>query len=321
MLLDQIVPIKINSSNKKHFIELGYELNKCGETIYVDVKDLMPYSSAKVKIKCDFCGSIFETRYYIYTTTKNKERTCCSNPDCQQAKREWLCENEYGVKYYGQVEEFKEKKENSCIDKYGFKSSLKNKDIRNKIKETCINKYGTEYAISSKVVRSKIKESFLNRYGVEFPTQIDSVMESIIKSKYEGGSQVSSKQQREICDILGGELNYPLKRYYLDIAFPNEKIDIEYNGSGHDLSVRLGMITQEEFDKNERFRRKQIFNSGWDIIEIISSKNIVPESEELKNIFEFCCNLFFEQNKHYIKVDLDKNIIFGGKNNIIYKTL
>ena len=59
----------------------------------------------------------------------------------------------------------------------------------------------------------------------------------------------TSKQQLYIHSLLGGELNYCTGKCFLDIAFLDEKIYLEYDGGGHDLSVKLGNMSKEEFER------------------------------------------------------------------------
>ena len=68
---------------------------------------------------------------------------------------------------------------------------------------------------------------------------------------YKNRSQKSSSQQRHICNLYNGELNYPISQFNADIAFIDEKLICEYNGGGHWLNVKTNRETQEEFDKKE----------------------------------------------------------------------
>jgi len=64
---------------------------------------------------------------------------------------------------------------------------------------------------------------------------------------YKNKTGVSSYPQRYICNLLNGELNYPIGNLSLDIALLDNKIYIEYDGSGHDLRVVRGQLTEKEF--------------------------------------------------------------------------
>ena len=63
LILPQTVKVRTNGSNCKHFREKGYEFEKCGDIIEVNVLDLLKRSDIKVKIICDICGKKSEMRY------------------------------------------------------------------------------------------------------------------------------------------------------------------------------------------------------------------------------------------------------------------
>lgn len=340
MLLEQNVDIYVSKNNRKYFESKGYNCKKNGSKISVNVHDLKPYSREEVLIKCDFCGKIFKRKYNIYTKSEFKDLDACKEcvpkknkiiynlkygvdnisqlPETQQKIKENNLKK-YGVESTSQLESVKQKTKETTLKRYGSEYYTQTQEYKDKCKKTCIDKYGTEYAISAPVNRAKIINTLQERYGVDNPSQIDSVMEKIISSKYIAGNQTSSKQQRQLCDYLNGELNYPFKRFFIDIAFPKEKVAIEYIGGGHDLSVKLGDITEKEFQRNENFRRKCLFDEGWKIIEFISLKNKITSKDISVNIYEFCVELFNTQNKHYIKVYIDEDKIMNSKGTICYK--
>lgn len=133
-------------------------------------------------------------------------------------------------------------------------------------------------------------------------------VERIQKTMYKHGTQQCSSQQKYLHDLIGGELNYPLNSSTLDIAFPEEKFYIEYDGSGHDLSVKLGNVTQEEFDKKEKNRRYALYKLKWNEIRIISRKDNLPNNEMLLKMISFSKN-YFNTGHSWIVFDIDyKNV-------------
>ena len=58
LILPQTVKVRTNGSNCKYYREKGYEFEKCGEFIEVDVLDLQKSSNVKVKIKCEIYSEI-----------------------------------------------------------------------------------------------------------------------------------------------------------------------------------------------------------------------------------------------------------------------
>ena len=51
----QLVNIKWTNSNKKYFINKGYQYTKNGDTFYVRVEDLSVGSKKEIIYYCDFC--------------------------------------------------------------------------------------------------------------------------------------------------------------------------------------------------------------------------------------------------------------------------
>ena len=63
-------------------------------------------------------------------------------------------------------------------------------------------------------------------------------------------------------------LLYP--KYLIHIYDCKNKIDIDYDGRGHDLSVRLNKISKDEFINKEDERNKFMLNNGLKIIRFVS---------------------------------------------------
>ena len=55
-LITKTVKVKWNSSNKKHYIELGYKFTKIKDEFEVKIEHLTKGSNIKVKCICDGCG-------------------------------------------------------------------------------------------------------------------------------------------------------------------------------------------------------------------------------------------------------------------------
>ena len=69
--------------------------------------------------------------------------------------------------------------------------------------------------------------------------------------------------------------------YYLDI-FVDDWLDIEYDGSGHDMRVKMGKMSQEDFDAQERKRYAVIHKSGIKTITIKGNKqDVLPDDSIL----------------------------------------
>lgn len=93
----------------------------------------------------------------------------------------------------------------------------------------------------------------------------------------------------------------------LDVALVEDKIDIEYNGRGHDMVVRVGGMTQEEFENKENNRRHKVINSGWKLIEICVPKDQEITSEWVKEFVNNCKEIFNTTNINYITININTN--------------
>ena len=148
------------------------------------------------------------------------------------------------------------------MERYGYPSNLCTDDTKRKIKETCLKKYGVEYVLQSPEIIAKVK-----------------------KSLYRNDTCPSSKAQRYICNLLAGELNYSVDFYNLDIYLGNH-IYVEYDGSGHNLQVKFGNLTQEDYDRKEEKRYLYLLSKDYKMIKIINSqkRDKLPPDDAIKQI-------------------------------------
>ena len=129
------------------------------------------------------------------------------------------------------------------------------------------------------------------------------------RSLIENGHGAISLQQKWIAETIGGNsvLNYPWKTSCLDIAFPEEKIYIEYDGSGHDLSVKLGSMTQEAFDRREMNRTYGLYRDGWKCIRIISRSDRLPLIDQIITMYNLALSILIDH--HYVVFRIDNGTI------------
>jgi hypothetical protein len=133
-------------------------------------------------------------------------------------------------------------------------------------------------------------------------------VQRIQETMYKHGTQQCSLQQKYLHDLLGGELNLPINSSTLDIAYPSDKIYIEYDGSGHDLSVKLGSMTSEEFEKKEKNRRYALYKLNWKEIRIISRKDYLPSDDIIIEMISFAKQYFITEHS-WIVFDIDNKIV------------
>lgn len=132
------------------------------------------------------------------------------------------------------------------------------------------------------------------------------------KSLYENGNVACSNQQKYLNNLFGGKLNYPIGKYNVDICFPEEKIYIEYDGGGHDLRVKLNLLTYDEFNKKEISRNYYLMRRGWKQIRIISSNDKLPSDGKLLYLLNYARD-YLNLGHHYIIFDIDKNNIITSQ--------
>lgn len=211
----------------------------------------------------------------------------------------------YGVTNTSKLDFIKEKVKQSNLEKFGVSYPMQLSEFQERVKETDIKKYGVHHTQSPDVI-SKRKKTNLERYGVEFPIQNKDILNKSIATRYQHGNFTCSKQQYKLYENIGGELNYPFKQFVIDVAFPKDKIAVEWDGSGHDMSVRMGYITEQEFIRNENYRNKILLKNDWRIIRFVTKKDIFPDN--IQDIFSYCKS-YIRDGGHKITVLIDENKI------------
>ena len=226
-------------------------------------------------------------------------------------KQQYL--DSYGVDNYTKTRECKEKYKKTCQEKYNCNNSFQVEEFKEKSKETCLEKYGVENYTQTDEYKEKSRKVCLNKYGVVNPMKNEEIKDYAIKkqlkSKYKNGTGIKSLQQTYLYKLYGGELNYPFDRCMLDIAFPEDKIYIEYDGGWHDLLVKLGEMSEKDFKTKEIKRQYYYKSKGWKLIKIISSKDFLPSDEVLINLFNIGIKYLKETNHTWIYFDIDNSLI------------
>ena len=197
--------------------------------------------------------------------------------------------------------EIQEKRRKTCLEKYDVDNVAKNEQIKEKMSKNI------KTAINSEQVKNKRKETMKKRYGVEFPIQNAMIRKKIICSSkqtmHDNKTAPSSKQQQHICNLMNGEINVPLGGCLLDVVINN--IVIEYDGGGHNLSVKLNKISQAEFDRKEKRRENFIISSGFKLIRYKTSKDKLFSDDKLINLFNVCKNYLSTTCHHWIYINVD----------------
>lgn len=160
MLLTKTVKVNWNARNKEKYISLGYTFTKMKDAFDVNVNDLAPYSQARIKVVCDYCGKQYETSWRSYRKGKNNcKKDCCSDANCTTKKAKESLLNAYGVDNARSIVGVNEKIAKTNLKKYGCENPFGNKEIQEKIKKTNIRKYGFERPSCNDEIKNKIIKS------------------------------------------------------------------------------------------------------------------------------------------------------------------
>lgn len=267
------------------------------------------------------------------TSLEKYGEVCYSKTEEYKNQRKQDCLERYGVEDYFQTEEFKEKKRQYNLEMYGVDNYAKTKECHEKMESTMEKLYGVKYAFQSNEIKDRAKRTWIEKYGYKNPSCSFEIKEKIRNTNFEkygcfnpmqlpeirakmnetlckNGTQKTSKQQLYLYSLYGGKLNFFVKYYATDICFQDEKLVIEYDGGGHDLRVKLGRLTQEEFDHKEIVRSSVLKSEGYKQMRIISTNDKLPSDEKLLELLSYARNYFSEYPEHsWIEFSIDTSTI------------
>ena len=326
MLLSDEVDVSLIQNNIGYYRKMGYGdimptykddhyriKVKVGTIIKVKVKDLPRYSNIQIPFKCDYCGKDFCKSAQNYFNTLEKDlpikKDCCD--DCRQFKLQECNEIRFGGKSPFSSQDVQNKATESIYNIYGVDNVFQNEDIKNMIIENNIKLYGVKYSMQRQEVKDKMEQTNMERYGVHHAMQNKEISAKVRETLFKNGTAPRSKQQIYVHQLIGGKINYPYYNASLDIAFPEEKFYVECDFGGHWLSIKLGGLTQDAFDKKQRNRWYSLYRSGWKSINIISRNDNLPSDTKIIEILSYART--YLKNHHYIKFDIDNNKIINSQ--------
>jgi len=339
MLLSKTAIVKYHNQTKKHYMSKGYDIDNLrnNDTFEVKVEDLTSSAEVDVQLQCDYCGEEYASTYKQHNRLNTNgviHKDCCGKTECMKQKRQESNLLKHGYEYTLQIPEIKDKIKNTNIDKYGVEIPSKNKEVTNKIKQTHINKYGDYFTRTDEYkekyyntcqnkygyysancdpnVIEKMHNSNLKKYGTIYPMQVKEICEKAIinqrKTLYQNGTTMRSIQQIYVHQLIGGEINYPYYKASLDIAFPEEKLYIEYDGGGHRLSIKLNELSEEQFNQKERRRWYSLYNNNWKEIRIISINDYLPSDKVILEMINYAKN-YLNTDHSWIIFDIDNQLV------------
>jgi len=226
-----------------------------------------------------------------------------------QNKARDTIQSKYGVNNISKSIEIKEKKRKTTLRRFGVDNPMKNKNIKDKIEQTNLNRYGVKYYIITEESREKLYSKNILKYGYKIPFSNKEAHANFLikarKTMYENGTSPCSLAQKYLCELLDGKLNYPVSSLALDISFPEEMIYCEWDGSGHNLAVQMGDLTQEKFDRKEINRHYFLKNKGWKRIRIVSIKDYMPADDIMIDLINIA-KKYLKQNHSWFEINIDE---------------
>jgi len=246
----------------------------------------------------------------------NLQRYGCINPSHNDQIKNKISQAHLN-KTIDEKQQIIDKRKQTNLEKYGVESVSQIPAIQEKRKQTFLKRFGVNNPQKSKTIQEKTKKTNLLRYNAEYTLQNPEIRAKGKLSMYKNNNIPTSKQQNYFYNILKDnelnkeniKLNYPLHHIALDIALLNEKINIEYNGGGHDLDVKLRGSTHEQFLQKEIRRNKFIRQQGWKQIFIISPNdkiNNYTDNEYIRIIY-IAKQYLLNTNHHWVNIYIEEN--------------
>lgn len=323
-----------NKNQRKDLLERwDYDLNA------MSPKDIAHYSRVKIYLKCP-SGKHSSHAHHLSSHAKYVCPLCYKENTIYFPKETREKINKTNLERYGTTNPLnnpviREKARRTCLRKYGVRYPLSNSDIYNKVKATNVERYGVENPFASPEIQAKIKDVNLEKYGVEHPMQNEDVRKTLEKtlmkkygvkyalknkeirekanrSLYNNGTAPCSSQQRYICNLYSGKLNYPIDYYHADMLLP-DNIICEYDGAGHDLCVRIGTVTEKEFLRKEIIRGIHMRKNGYKEYRIISSTDNLPSDETLLDMLNKARKYLLSTSHTWINFYVDKGIVCNAE--------
>lgn len=239
-------------------------------------------------------AQVFLERYGVTSYAKTEE---CKEKTKNTVRKKFNCD------YVSQNEDVKRKQKETLQRKYGVDCYFQASDFKKKSIETSLKRYGTIFPSQSNQIKEKTKQSCLEKYGVTSYTKTAENRERCRTQLQKQGCLQSSKGQELICEIVGGKINSPFHGFFLDVLY-EDWLDIEYNGGGHDLQVKLGQTTQEDFNKKEARRSAAILSYGLKQLILINEQDQLLDEAKLTLMLFEAIEELRTTNKNKIEINL-----------------
>jgi len=326
----EIEMIAVTEKNANYYRNKGYNVQL---RIPFNVKpiDLPPGSNKKVWVKCDYCGKEYQMVFQKYikrvleaTVHKCACRECehlkiaesnminygMSTNALPEVKARKLQSNRdnYGVDNPMQLKKFQDKQKQTMVDRYGVEYSAQSSTLRAKTINTWMTNYGVNHPSKSNEILEKRNKNNLEKYGVEHTLQLDSVREQIAQTSYKNSTCKVSAEQLHLKELFSADLNYPIGKYNADLLLADDVI-LELDGSGHELNILYGNVSQEEFQRKEERRTRYILSQGYKIIRFSHKRHTRIRDWKYIDALEKCLDKLDAYNCVCYDFDTDELIV------------
>lgn len=120
--------------------------------------------------------------------------------------------------------------------------------------------------------------------------------------------------QRYLTSLYDGIMNYRYTSYMFDIYIERYNIDVEVNGSGHNIDVTLEKQTEIDFENKESNRVNKVKAAGFKQIIFVLASDKLPSDTVLLSLLDFSVKkfhsgtsiIYFYIDENYIMIDNDK---------------
>lgn len=328
MLLTKEVEVIPHGRSVAHYRNKGYSA-KQDVPLMVKVEDLPIHSNTRVEVLCDICHQVKCTTTYNHYNLAMEKSGSYSCVNCRSIKRSRTCIDRYGVDNVSKLKECIDKMRQTSIDRYGVPSYTQTAEYRMKTNKTHQEKYGDIY-VRTEEYRQKWHNTYVEKYGEDYgkkiaeratkafyektgytnPLKSPEVRRKIAQTMYNNTSVRTSKQQRYICGLYNGILNYPISYYNVDIYLSNDNLVVEYDGGGHMLNVEMGKFTIKEHRRREFVRDSAIRKEGCKQMRIISNKDRLPTDDILLQMLDSARKYFHDYPQHFwIEFNIDTSTV------------
>jgi len=258
-LIQEFTRVRTTPLNIDHYIKLGYQCT-VGYWITVPTKDLSPGSGMLVDVECDYCHKIFQQQYRRYFSATGK----ISCTKCKSLKAQ-----------------------DTHMERYGAKCILWDKNVRDKIIEKSLEKYGCENPGMSARAQRRRRQTCMEKFGVPTPLESPDILSATrVKNSDSEGSVICSREQLQFNECIGGTPGVQIGMYCLDVVLKEEMICCEYDGGGHDLSVKIGRQTRSEFDAKETRRSLYLHSLGYRTFRFVNPRSRAYSTEDVLSALE-----------------------------------